>query len=89
MSLVIEVKDASVEESTVNGSNGSFQTRRQFGWVQMPNGETRKVRIRLDRQAKPHAVGRYTVGPASFVVGQYGDLQLGTLELLPLVAGAR
>lgn len=89
MSVVVEIKDSSVEESTVNAKNGTFQTRRQVGWIQLPNGETRKIRVRLDRGSKPYPVGKFTVGSGSFTVSQYGDLQLGTLELLPVVAGAK
>lgn len=73
-----------MEESTFNGRNGSYQVRRQVGWIQLPNGETRRIRVRLDRATKPHGVGRFAVGPGSFTVSEYGDLQLGTLDLVPV-----
>ena len=86
MGIRVDIRDASVEEVSMNGRNGSYQVRRQYGWVALPSGEVRKVRLRLAQGVKPHAVGSYLLGDASFVVGEYGDLQLGNLELLPAPA---
>lgn len=79
--LKISITDPTVETSTINGKNGSFQARRQRGMVKLPNGETRLVRIRLS-EGKQYQPGDYIIGDGSFMVGLYGDLQLGTLELI-------
>lgn len=79
--LRIVISDASVEEVNINGRNGSFKTRRQSGFMELPNGERRKIRIRLP-EGRSYAAGSYTLGDGSFTVGEYGDLKLGTLELL-------
>ncbi|HMN45891.1 MAG TPA: single-stranded DNA-binding protein [Povalibacter sp.] len=83
--IKVEVKDASVERVQVNGKNGSFTSERQVGWVTLSNGETRRIRLRVN-QGKPYNVGTYMVGSESFTVSQYGDLQLGALQLVSCVA---
>lgn len=80
--LKIEIRDASVERASVNGRNGTFTSERQVGWVTLPSGETRKIRVRV-RDGKAYAVGEYVLGDDSFTVSQYGDLQVGALALLP------
>lgn len=81
--LKVEIRDASVERATVNGRNGSFTSERQSGWVTLPSGETRKVRVRV-KDGKAYPVGEYTMSDESFTVSQYGDLQVGALILVPL-----
>lgn len=86
MSIKILIQDASVETAMVNGKNGQFQTQRQTGWLDLPSGERRKIRLRVPQGGKPWVVGAYVLGDNSFIVGQYGDLQIGALELLPVSA---
>jgi len=85
--LRIEIRDASVERATVNGKNGSFTSERQTGWLTLPSGETRKVRVRC-QGGKAYAVGAYNLSDESFTVGQYGDLQVGALVLVPVAGTA-
>jgi hypothetical protein len=83
--LKIEIRDASVDRATVNGKNGSFTSERQTGWITLPSGETRKVRVRV-QNGKAYPVGAYNLSDDSFVVSQYGDLQVGALVLVPYEA---
>lgn len=85
MALKVLITDASVETASVNGKNGTFQSRRQKGMVKLPNGELRLIRIRLQGE-KHYQPGEYLIGDSSYVVSQYGDLGLGTLELVPAAA---
>lgn len=80
--LKIEIRDASIERATINGQRGSFTSERQTGWVTLPSGETRKVRVRV-KDGKAYAQGEYTLSDESFTVSQYGDLQVGALVLIP------
>lgn len=93
--IKIRIEDAAVETQQVNGRNGSFLSSRQFGWVETPSGERRRIRINVGPKG-PMPVGEYTIGDASFVIDNYGSLGLGRLELEPVaqvrpatVAGAR
>jgi len=83
MPLKVLIKDASVTTSQINGKSGTFESRSQVGWVELPSGETRKLRVRVSKGAMPYSVGAYIVGDDSFTVSQYGDLQIGALTLLP------
>lgn len=85
--IKVEIRDALVERATVNGRNGSFTSERQVGWVQLPSGETRRIRVRVS-DGKAYVPGLYSVSDDSFIVSQYGDLQLGALKLLPIGAVA-
>jgi helix-destabilizing protein len=82
--LLIRILDATVERQDVKGRNGTFVAERQYGIADLPNGERRKVRIRVPRDLGPYKVGSYTVGDASFGVGQYGDLEIANLQLVPV-----
>ncbi len=85
--IKVEIVDGSVDVVTMNGQRGSYQIRRQFGMVNLPNGERRKLRIRV-AEGKAYAPGTYAVGDGSFTVGEYGDLQLGMLELVAVAQPA-
>lgn len=87
MTIKITIRDGNVHSESVNGRNGSFTSRRQEGWVTLPSGEVRRVRIRLARENTGYQPGDYVVGPESFMVSQYGDLQLGSLQLLKASVG--
>lgn len=84
--LKIVIKDAEVITTKVNGKSGVFESTSQTGWVDLPSGERRKLRIRLGRDAKPYAAGEYQLGDASYNVSEYGDLGLGNLALVPITA---
>jgi hypothetical protein len=82
--FVIRIVDATVERQDVKGRNGTFVAERQYGIADLPNGERRKVRVRVPRDVGPYKVGAYTVGDSSFGVGQYGDLEITQLHLVPV-----
>lgn len=84
MSIVLKIVSNVVKSERINGKNGSFESRQQEAWLDLPSGERRVVRVRLGRENGGYSPGEYTVGPGSFFVGQYGDLQLGTLDLVPV-----
>ena len=82
--FVIRIIDATVERRDVKGRNGTFSAESQYGIADLPNGERRKVRVRVPRDVGPYKVGAYTVGDASFGVGQYGDIEIAQLHLVPV-----
>jgi len=84
--LKVQIKDASVDTFMVNGKSGQFESKNQNAWVELPSGETRKVRVRVQKGAQPYAVGVYTISDESFGVGKYGDLQVDSLKLVPIAA---
>jgi hypothetical protein len=75
--IKLKVVDGVVQERQVQARGQSFTSREQYAWLDLPSGERRKVRVRVDRGQQPYAPGEYTVADESFVVGEYGDLQLG------------
>lgn len=83
--LRVQIKDPELHIREVKRDNGDVLTfREQSGFVALPNGEFRQVRISLHRDAKPFPVGEYQIGDDSFRVGNFGDLQLSRqLVLLP------
>ena len=84
--LKVEIKDASVTTATINGKSGSFQSSSQDAWLDLPSGERRKLRVRLEKEAKPYAAGVYTIGDESFGVSQYGDLEISRIKLIAVPA---
>lgn len=91
--MKITIEDSKVESQQINGRNGVFTSQKQWGWISMPNGERRRVRINV-QNGVGYPTGEYTVSEESFMVGEYGDLKLGALKLVPVavrpaqVAGA-
>jgi hypothetical protein len=84
--LLIKIEDATVESREIKGKNGTFSAKDQYGIADMPNGERRKVRIRVPREGGAYRVGVYTISDESFGVGQYGDIQVANLVLVPAPA---
>ena len=80
--FLIKIIDATVERRDVKGRNGTFSAESQYGIADLPNGERRKVRIRVPRDVGPYKVGSYTVSDQSFGVGQYGDIEIAQLHLV-------
>lgn len=80
--FLIKIMDATVERRDVKGRNGTFSAESQYGIADLPNGERRKVRIRVPRDVGPYKVGSYTVSDQSFGVGQYGDIEIAQLHLV-------
>jgi hypothetical protein len=44
-----------------------------------------QIEVTLDDSATPHPVGSYTLGEESYYVNRFGSLELGRLQLVPLV----
>jgi hypothetical protein len=80
--FLIRIIDATVERRDVKGRNGMFSAESQYGIADLPNGERRKVRVRVPRDVGPYKVGTYTVSDQSFGVGQYGDIEIAQLHLV-------
>lgn len=86
--MKIVVKEMAVFEQTIRGAKGEFVSRNQVGWVEFPSGELRKIRIGLQRSQEPYKPGVYVLGADSYVVNQYGDLNLSRQIQLVAVAGS-
>ncbi len=87
--MKIEIKSTALEiqSGTSQKSGKPYNIRKQTAYAHV-EGEEYPVKITLslfDDQA-PHAPGFYRLGDASYMVGRFGDLQLGRLYLLPIVA---
>lgn len=66
-----------------------YEMVEQEGWVNMPNGEVRRLQLLLQDGARPYQVGDYQLAPESFVVGDFGRLEIGRLVLVPAAAAVR
>jgi hypothetical protein len=81
---IVNVKNAHVEERSVNGKNGPMLIRRQMASIELANGYEQPFSVGLGRNP-PYPPGQYDIDPRSFAVNQYGDLQLGRyVDLIPL-----
>jgi hypothetical protein len=81
----------STQTATKNGTSKAgkpYSITEQDAWVEL-NGERRRIRVTLSDGAAPFPVGDYTVGEGSFYVGDFGQLQLGRLELVSIAAAVR
>lgn len=92
MSIRIEIKSTELTPRQVLSKGKTFNFLEQTGWAHTygPNGEPNpypeKLRITLPRgQETAYPPGDYTLHPASFYVGQYGDLELSA-RLAPVKA---
>lgn len=81
--FVIKIEDAVIERREIKGRNGTFTAESQWGIADLPNGERRKVRVRVQRERGAYPPGLYTVSDLSFGVGQYGDIEIQQLTLEP------
>jgi hypothetical protein len=85
--LIIAVKSTqTTNKSGTSGKGKPYSITEQEGWIDLANGERRKVRLTLQDGKPPFAIGEYTLGADSYFVGDYGALQLGRLDLVPLKA---
>jgi hypothetical protein len=93
MTIRIEIKSTALETRPVTSKAGKhFTFLEQTAWAHTygPNGEPNpypeKLRVTLPRgQTEAYPPGEYTLHPASFYVGQWGDLELST-RLAPVKA---
>jgi Helix-destabilising protein len=87
--LLIKIEDTTVEAREVRGKNGTFTAKSQTGIADMPNGERRRVRIRIAGNQPPYGVGLYTISDLSFGVTQWGDFEIAQLHLVPVREASR
>ncbi len=85
MSLVVKVLDATVVERTINGKNGPQVLRSQRAALDLGGGYSLPFRVELGT-GPVHQVGDYSIDPQCFALNQYGDLTLGRVKIIPLVA---
>lgn len=80
----INVKDTQVHERTFNDKSGKTQIMRsQRAALELGGGYELPFRIGLG-SGPVHPVGVYDLSPESFSLNQYGDLQLGRVNLVPV-----
>lgn len=72
----ITVKNAQVEERTINGKNGPSIIRSQMAALDLGNGYELPFRVGLGKNS-PYPAGIYDIDPKSFALSNYGDLTLG------------
>lgn len=82
--MKIEISDTAVVTKEITTVKGTFKSSSQSGWVNLPNGERRKVNIRLSKDQQPFTAGHYAISDASFTVDEYGNLALKNLQLTPV-----
>jgi len=79
--MKIEVKSVVTTKKAGTSAKGrAYEITEQEAWAQV-NGEYRRLRIALRDGAPPYALGNYDLAESSFVVNQYGNLEIGRLEL--------
>ena len=88
----IEILSTDLITRTSRKNQPYFQ---QVGWIYLidrdgvcdPHPTKIKFMVSKDAagQAKPYALGNYTIHPSSFRVGQYDDLEIGFLNLIHVV----
>lgn len=86
---MIKIEVASAEVFTKSGiaakSGKPYTIREQeaFAYVTDRNGQPQKypakIRINLNDDQAPYAVGNYTISPSSFYVDRFGGLTLGLI----------
>lgn len=72
----IRVKNAQVEERSINGKNGPSIIRSQMAELDLGNGYSLPFRVGLGKNPA-YAAGEYDIHPHSFELSPYGDLRLG------------
>jgi len=90
MKIVIPA-DSTVYQEQVTGrrSGASFTFNRQRAWAMLKNGERRQLGLSVPRSMPGGwPPGEYSVGEGSFIVGKFGGLELGDLELVPVPKAA-
>lgn len=91
MSCIIEIKSPTITEVSGTSKLGKpYHLRKQTAWAYLmdsqghPQPYPERIEFNLNEGQQPFAVGRYTVSPASFFVGDFFQLSIGRLILDPL-----
>lgn len=87
----IEVKSTAVaERKGVSDAGRPWSIREQQAYAHVldrdgkPEEYPQKITLRLDEGDQAYPAGEYTLADASFYVGQYGRLTVGTVKLQAL-----
>lgn len=93
MSIIIEIKSPTIQEITGTAKSGKpYHIRKQVGWAytydqagQM-NPYPERIEMQVGEGQEAFPVGRYTLAPQSFYVGDFNSLAIGRPVLLPYKA---
>lgn len=88
----IEVETAEVmTKSGIAAATGKpYTIREQNAWAYLigqdgkPNKHPEAMKITLERDQPPYAVGAYTLDPGALYVAQFGKLSIGRIRLNPI-----
>lgn len=92
----IEIETAEVmTKSGVAAATGKpYTIREQNAWAYLvgqdgkPNKHPEAMKITLERDQPPYAVGAYTLDSGALYVAQFGKLSIGRIRLNPLPVAA-
>ncbi|MBO9788653.1 single-stranded DNA-binding protein [Xanthomonas phaseoli] len=90
MSRII-IRKAIAQQRSVKGKNGTTYNFNEQNAALEKDGEDfpHPFRVRLADGQAPYPAGDYAVAPASFEIGQFGDLVIGRrLQLVPIMPAA-
>jgi hypothetical protein len=82
MRLTVKSTNVEVKKGTSRSSGKAYEIREQTAFL-VANDEIRKVNVPLNRDQSAYAVGEYEIGPDSFEVNRFGNLEIGRLHLVP------
>ena len=67
--LKVQVKSIATQTKEGTSSRGrAYSIVEQEAWIDLPNGERRKIKVVVEAKKPPYAVGDYRIGGDSFVV---------------------
>lgn len=87
MDIQVEIESTEVIIKSGNSAKTGkpYQIREQRAYVTLPGQKyPQNIKVTLDDNSAPYPPGIYTVGPDSFFVGRFEDLQM-RLRLVPFV----
>lgn len=79
---MFRINVTSTEVDTKSGiakrTGNPYSIREQVAIVDLPNGERRRVRMGLENDEPPMAVGQYEPKPSAFYIGDFDSLAVST-----------
>jgi len=83
LTIEIHSTDIKVKSGVSAATNKPYEIREQVGYYRIP-GEVypRQIRIALEDDAAPYAVGLWEISGESFYVNKYEQLNVGRLKLI-------
>lgn len=87
--LKVEIRSDAVATKEVPGKKGLLVFREQDAIISMPNGETRRISVNLDKRA-PFAVGVYVLDIEKVIeVSRFGRLELNGFGVAAAMVAAK